>query len=131
MPSPIRSEIEALILDIKSDDQQNLSAQLSFPDNFIGFKGHFPGKPILPGVCQIQCALVLLSRILNGKVELVSIKKVKFLNTVEPNEMITLSGSAQVQGANIEAKLKVTKDIDGGKVNVSRLHIQGLWDRES
>ncbi|MDT8391703.1 MAG: hypothetical protein RRC34_14480 [Lentisphaeria bacterium] len=37
----------------------HLSASFSFPAEFIGFQGHFPDAPVLPGICMIQAFLVM------------------------------------------------------------------------
>jgi len=124
VPSKIRNEIDAYIKKITCNEQENkFSAQFAFPSSFIGFKGHFPDNPILPGLCQIQCILVLLSRVLKKNIILNSIKKIRFLNTVLPGEIILLSGSAELQGEQLEARFQITKKHDGKEINISRLHI--------
>ena len=125
MPSKIQSEIGTCLKKIKCNEQENhFSAQFAFSSNFIGFKGHFPDKPILPGVCQIQCILVLLSKALKKNIILSSIKKIRFLNTVLPEETILLSGFAELQGENLEAKFQITKKYEGKDVAISRLNLQ-------
>ena len=55
------------------------------PEHFI-YKSHFPGNPITPGVCVIQTAGELLEQKLGRKLYLHSIKNVKFLMVIIPEE---------------------------------------------
>lgn len=50
------------------------------------YKAHFPGSPITPGVCVIQAASELLANKLGRKLYLQSIKNVKFLMVIIPEE---------------------------------------------
>ena len=55
------------------------------PEHSI-YKAHFPGSPITPGVCVIQAAGELLEKQLGRKLYLQSIKNVKFLMVIIPEE---------------------------------------------
>ena len=101
-----------------------VSAKLTFPKSFSGFNGHFPGQPILPGVCQIQCAVSLLSKAMSTPLKLASVVKVKFLNTVGPDEEIMISGTKLSDKDMIEGKFKITKIMNDEIINVSRLQIK-------
>jgi 3-hydroxyacyl-[acyl-carrier-protein] dehydratase len=50
------------------------------------FDGHFPGNPILPGVCTLQIAGELLSKYLDQKLMLVKSENIKFMSLVIPTE---------------------------------------------
>lgn len=50
------------------------------------YQAHFPGSPITPGVCLIQAAGELLENKLGRKLYLQSIKNVKFLLVLVPEE---------------------------------------------
>ena len=70
------------------DDGQELSAHFSFSPEFIGFKGHFPGKPVLPGVCKIQAILCMLEEAVHKAPQLKEIISAKFFAPVTCNEEI-------------------------------------------
>ena len=128
--SLIRSEISALIKDIVSTEKNGvISAEFAFPDNFTGFSGHFPGTPVLPGICQIQCVLVLLEKVFKTEIKLFSVSRAKFLNPVLPKDNILIAGTAVCQGDTIEAKFKITgkteiSSADEKELTVSRLNIK-------
>ncbi|GAB3655188.1 hypothetical protein GCM10027594_28480 [Hymenobacter agri] len=53
------------------------------PDHAI-FAGHFPGQPVVPGVCMLQIIKELLETALGQRVQLARAGNVKFLAVLEP-----------------------------------------------
>jgi 3-hydroxyacyl-[acyl-carrier-protein] dehydratase len=68
------------------------------------FKGHFPGNPILPGVCTVQILKELLNDQLNKNLVLKKAGIIKYLSFINPevNRLI-----------NYDLQLK---DTEGGKL---------------
>jgi 3-hydroxyacyl-[acyl-carrier-protein] dehydratase len=59
-------------------------------EDFPGFRGHFPGHPVLPAFIQLlmgQCALGLR---LGGNWSLRKVARGKFLKTIQPNQPVTV-----------------------------------------
>jgi 3-hydroxyacyl-[acyl-carrier-protein] dehydratase len=50
------------------------------------FKGHFPGNPIVPGVCMMQMIKEVLENHLDKKLQLVKADNIKFLSFIDPNQ---------------------------------------------
>ena len=48
------------------------------------FDGHFPEYPLVPGVVQIQIIKEVASQCLNGQLQLVQSKSIKFLAMISP-----------------------------------------------
>jgi 3-hydroxyacyl-[acyl-carrier-protein] dehydratase len=48
------------------------------------FEGHFPGSPVVPGVCQLQMVEEMLTHLSGIKKRLKTTDNVKFLHTVNP-----------------------------------------------
>ena len=48
------------------------------------FEGHFPGQPVLPGVCQLQIVKELLEKAVDKKLFLSEAIQCKFLQMVDP-----------------------------------------------
>lgn len=57
------------------------------PDHYI-FKAHFPGNPVVPGVCQVQMALDILSWELGVPLYLDEVKNIKYLSVMIPTEQL-------------------------------------------
>ena len=49
------------------------------------FKGHFPGQPVLPGVCMLQLIKELVEKADQQKYDLSEADNLKFLSVVDPN----------------------------------------------
>lgn len=95
-----------LIGDIKrcmeavSADEQTLEASFVYPDDFIGFQGHFPGMPVLPGICTIQSLLVALESSWRARVALREIHSAKFFVAIRPREPIQFHCSMEPHDAD-------------------------------
>lgn len=50
------------------------------------FGGHFPGQPVLPGVCMLEIICEITSRQLNKKFRISGGRVIKFLNMIDPNK---------------------------------------------
>ena len=48
------------------------------------FNGHFPGNPVLPGVCQVEMIRELAEKILGLRLLLSQASHVKFLSLINP-----------------------------------------------
>ena len=49
------------------------------------YRGHFPGNPVVPGVCQIQMVKELVEKTGNHSLKLVESDNIKFLSMINPN----------------------------------------------
>lgn len=50
------------------------------------FNGHFPGNPVVPGVCMLQMIKDILSGKVNNDIRLQSLANVKFITVVDPTQ---------------------------------------------
>jgi 3-hydroxyacyl-[acyl-carrier-protein] dehydratase len=50
------------------------------------FKGHFPGQPVVPGVCMMQMVKEVLESYADKKLRLVKADSVKFLSFIDPGQ---------------------------------------------
>lgn len=71
-----------------------------FPQNFLGFQGHFPHKSIVPGIAQIMAAIVIASpaRGSEGSERLAVVRRAKFMGMVKPEQTMRV----QVQRKAVE-----------------------------
>lgn len=126
MSSRIRNEIESLVSNISTDEDKTLfSATISFPENFTGFKGHFIEQKILPGICQIEASIAILSNVIGSKVSLKTLKKAKFLNPILPEELITIKGEIISRENLIDTKFTIVKTVNNKLITISRLRLKG------
>ena len=55
------------------------------PADFPAFGGHFEGYPVLPAVCQISFCTDAATRLLGKTVEVLAVKKAKFISPALPD----------------------------------------------
>ena len=86
-----------------------IRAEFNFPGTLELFKGHFPGKPILPGIAQIEMVRFSLETILEKKLAIQSIKKTKFSHLIEPDTPVLIHITLLPQGMD---------DVNQGQISV-------------
>jgi 3-hydroxymyristoyl/3-hydroxydecanoyl-(acyl carrier protein) dehydratase len=96
----------------------NLTAQFCFPESFSGFDGHFPGQPVLPGVCLIQSVLVAAERTLGKQLNLAEIVLSKFFAVTLPDQK--LDAAIKIDGETVRAKISR----DGDRIADIRLRVE-------
>lgn len=89
--SRFKNEIALLLDKAFTADEKGCKAQVSFGREFIGFSGHFPKAPVLPGIVMIQLAVMMCERATAESLQLACIKEAKFTEPVLPQEKITVS----------------------------------------
>ncbi|GAM07106.1 MULTISPECIES: 3-hydroxyacyl-ACP dehydratase FabZ [Novosphingobium] len=106
---------------VVSFDEESIHAvkAVSFNEDF--FQGHFPGRPIMPGVLQIEAlaqtagilAIETLGLAGSGKlVYFMAIENAKFRNPVTPGHLLDLKVSFVQKRARV-CKFTGTASIDG------------------
>jgi 3-hydroxyacyl-[acyl-carrier-protein] dehydratase len=74
------------------------------------FEGHFPGRPVVPGVTMMQTVQELLEGKLQQKVVLKKASQMKFLNMIDPNANpqidVTIQHKEQEEDIKVTASLK-------------------------
>jgi 3-hydroxyacyl-[acyl-carrier-protein] dehydratase len=85
----IRTEINHCIQQVTADNSE-ISASICFGKDFIGFQGHFPENPILPGVCLLETVLVLIKRLRGKSVCMTELVVSKFFAVVLPDQRLSV-----------------------------------------
>jgi 3-hydroxymyristoyl/3-hydroxydecanoyl-(acyl carrier protein) dehydratase len=124
----MKKAIEQCMAGFEAKESGELSAGFIFPEDFIGFQGHFPGNKILPGICQIQCALTMLERWRGEKAVLKEIISAKFFSPVLPAEELICKAGNIAEG-NGDVILKASFSRDDKKVSEMKLRVQINQDK--
>jgi 3-hydroxyacyl-[acyl-carrier-protein] dehydratase len=64
--------------------------EFRFPAASPVFSGHFPGRPLLPGVFQLEMARMAAEQVLCCKLRLRMIPRSKFQSPVLPEELVSM-----------------------------------------
>lgn len=103
--------MEMLIADlyeVKSfeNNDGNVVARVSLNKGHKIFEGHFPGNPVMPGVCMIQMVKELTERATNKELFLSNCSNIKFMAIIDPrkNSLLTLSMTISEEDGIIKVK---------------------------
>ncbi|MBA4145538.1 MAG: hypothetical protein C0523_07240 [Cytophaga sp.] len=87
------------------NEQQTITATLQINKQHAVFNGHFPGQPVVPGVCMMQMVKEVLERETQQKYLIREADHLKFLTLLDPTVH-----------PEIEAEIKSESTTDGLKV---------------
>lgn len=76
-----------------------LTASVTLDATHVIFEGHFPGQPVLPGVCQLALVKEVLQAHLQKNVVLRKADQVKFMAMVDPRRTPNLELTLQIAEA--------------------------------
>jgi 3-hydroxymyristoyl/3-hydroxydecanoyl-(acyl carrier protein) dehydratase len=123
--SKLRQEIKSSMQTIEQVGDLKISARFCFAKKFIGFKGHFPNKPILPGVCKIQAALLALEEHKHKNVRLSEIILAKFFAPVTFNQELVFNLEEHPKN-NSESTITVKVSCEDKKIAELQLRVNIL-----
>lgn len=103
-----------------SSTGHSIEAKVRIDKSHPIFEGHFPGQPILPGVCMMQLIKELIESAEQSKYILATADNMKFLNVVDPTENDQISASILIEQRNEEG-MKITASLFAGDVTFFKL----------
>ncbi len=65
-------------------EDNDLSVRITFDAKNPVFEGHFPGMPVVPGVCQVQILTEVLGKAHSANLQMLSAATIKFLALIDP-----------------------------------------------
>src|SRR5690606_4259392 len=77
------------------------------------FKGHFPGQPVVPGVCMMQIIKEVMESVTNKKWQIRQAAQVKFLQLITPDvsPMIHLEWADADGALSVNARFAGERDL--------------------
>jgi 3-hydroxyacyl-[acyl-carrier-protein] dehydratase len=79
------NNLEVVGFDVKAELTINVAHKI--------FDGHFPGQPVVPGVCIMQMVKEIIEQVLSKKTNLISSSEIKFLAIINPVENNIISAT--------------------------------------
>jgi 3-hydroxyacyl-[acyl-carrier-protein] dehydratase len=71
------------ITGIESVDDKNI-VSIDLNKSHTIYEGHFPGNPVVPGVCQTQMIKEALESIIGSKLRMTTANEIKYLAVINP-----------------------------------------------
>jgi len=103
------------------ESEEGIKARFIFSPEFAGFKGHFPDKPILPGVCKIQAVIAMLENFYGNKICLTQILLAKFIAPVSANQEIIITST---KPGEISNEIKVKASVTSGDKKIAEMQLK-------
>ena len=85
-----------------------VSARISFNRSHKIFEGHFPGHPVVPGVCMMQIVREIMELSLSKRLKIAVGNNMKFLSIIDP-----------IANTEVEVTIMYTSEGDNFKVNAT------------
>jgi 3-hydroxyacyl-[acyl-carrier-protein] dehydratase len=99
------------------DTDGSVKASIGININHKIFEGHFPGQPVVPGVCMLQMMREILETVLVYKIQLRDADHLKFLAFIDPGK-----------NSSIHIELQYTVQEDGSiRANASLLDTETVF----
>lgn len=99
--------------------ETEINALLVLNESHEIFKGHFPGQPVVPGVCMMQSVKELVERHVKQKLTLVEADNIKFLSVIDPRENKEIQ--AKISYVKNDSQLSVNASLFAGTVTFFKL----------
>ena len=102
------------LTELNKKDTENTTALIELNKNHEIYKGHFPGNPVVPGVCLTQLIKETMEVVENKELMLASADYIKFMAIVNP-EINTI----------LQIDLKIKYKEDNSIQVISETHYNG------
>jgi 3-hydroxyacyl-[acyl-carrier-protein] dehydratase len=93
----------------QTSENGKVQASIAFNKEHKIFEGHFPGHPVVPGVCMIQILREIMEVEVGSRLRIRTGDNLKFLSVINPQEnpevQVSLSYTVQEPTFNINATL--------------------------
>ncbi|MCX5203703.1 hypothetical protein OG897_19875 [Streptomyces sp. NBC_00237] len=106
--SPLAGPVEVL----PAEDESHTAARFTVRDTETVLPGHYPGFPIFPGVCLVECAHLGAVATAPGGAkdpELAAVESTRFTGPVFPGDRVDIAmGWKQTPGGDWQCRAKLT-----------------------
>ena len=99
------------IVDFQLKDQE-IDATIKLNKDHAIFKGHFPGNPVMPGVCMLQIIKELIEKASGKKLFLSVSTNIKFMAIINPEVNPMLHFNISMTEAEDSIKIKNISSFD-------------------
>lgn len=104
---------EIYSLELLEKESHSMRASVRYDPAHPVFAGHFPGNPIVPGVCTLNMITDTLQQHVSAGLSLHSASNVKFLQLIRPDHRpeLRLSWTETEAGLDVQATLQLDSTV--------------------
>ncbi len=88
--TPMTDPLDALDMNVRKHTDTEAEIAFTLPEELIFFKGHFPGRAILPGVAQTHMAVLIAQRLWGDWPSDANLSRLKFKRVLLPGDAVVL-----------------------------------------
>ncbi|MAF94763.1 MAG: hypothetical protein CMM60_03280 [Rhodospirillaceae bacterium] len=107
--SLVNKQITDLVKNNLEYHDKTLCTKIKFDKSFVGFSGHFPDNPVLPGVIMIKVMTVMYELFKEKKYRLAQIKQAKFIEPILNDAIVNFFITINSENDNIILQGKILK----------------------
>ncbi len=99
-----------IAIDYSSDNSSSFNITIELNDKHRIFEGHFPGNPVVPGVCMIQIVKEGLTKVLSEDLYLSEGSNIKFVSVIKPeiNNMLQINYNVKRDENNFNVSASIS-----------------------
>lgn len=86
---------------------EEITAECVFPATFPGFQGHFPKRPILPGIVQLAAVRYIVEQATERKLTARRYSGTRFKLPIEPSQQISIQITLELSPHAIQGKFTI------------------------
>ena len=117
------TDLENSLIEISAKGEDKITAEFNFSDTLEIFRGHFPGRPILPGIAQIELVKLVLEKFLEAGLMVKTVKKTKFSHQIEPGASVHVRISLTSGQWSQDSSFGVRADIKSNGKTAGRVNL--------
>lgn len=102
-----------------TDENGFRTMEFIFPPTFVGFDGHFPDRPILPGIVQVLAGMLTAG---DDSMTLQKVAKAKFSRVINPGELMLVRAETQKKDDTTLATIIISVGGDTAATMTLALH---------
>ena len=85
-----------------------VKAKISINKEHRIFQGHFPGLPVVPGVCMLQMVREIMEVHLDRSLDIAASDNMKFLSVINPDQNVEVDASIHYTDADDNVSINAT-----------------------
>jgi 3-hydroxymyristoyl/3-hydroxydecanoyl-(acyl carrier protein) dehydratase len=121
-----------LLLDLEIPKPNDIKARVMVNEDSPWFSGHFPDRPILPGIAQLKMVADVIALARQERLGIKRLHRVKFKRIVKPGERLDIHAAATNAGPLYSFRITHdTEDVCSGTMSLEdQQHAETTHERQ-